>query len=68
MRICFCPYSAVFYFGMLIPMTISSVIGLYLPIIFAIAIGLSVIFIACLIAFSISNLGNFYNRIKVFEL
>lgn len=64
----FCPYSAVLYFGMLIPMTISSVTGLYLPIIFAIATGLPVILVAWLIAFSISNLGNFYNRIKVFEL
>ncbi len=31
----FCPYSGVLYFGMLIPMTISSASGLYLPIIFA---------------------------------
>jgi len=42
----FCPYSGVLYFGMLIPMTISSSSGLYLPIIYAIATGLPVIIIA----------------------
>src|SRR3989339_1864193 len=30
----FCPYSGVLYFGILIPMTIGSVSGLYLPIVF----------------------------------
>jgi cytochrome c-type biogenesis protein len=35
----FCPYSGVLYFGMLVPMTVSSTSGLYLPIIFAIATG-----------------------------
>ena len=36
----FCPYSGVLYFGMLIPMTITSASGLYLPVVFAIATGL----------------------------
>ena len=39
----FCPYSGVLYFGMLIPITVSSVSGLYLPIIFAVATGLPVL-------------------------
>lgn len=64
----FCPYSGVLYFGMLIPMTISSVWGLYLPIIFAIGTGLPVIIIAYLIAYTVSGIGNFYNKIKIFEL
>lgn len=63
----FCPYSGVLYFGMLIPMTISSASGLYLPLIFAIATGLPVIIIAYLLAFSISSVGGFYNKIKIFE-
>ncbi len=63
----FCPYSGVLYFGMLIPMTVSSASGLYLPLVFAIATGLPVIIIAWLIAFSISNVGKFYNNMKTFE-
>jgi threonine/homoserine/homoserine lactone efflux protein len=64
----FCPYSAVLYFVMLIPMTISSASGLYLPIIFAIATGLPVIIFAWLLAYAVGNVGKLYDRIKTFEL
>jgi cytochrome c-type biogenesis protein len=63
----FCPYSGVLYFGMLIPISIASPSGLYLPIIFAIATGLPVIIISWLLAYSVSSIGNFYNRLKAFE-
>jgi cytochrome c biogenesis protein CcdA len=64
----FCPYSGVLYFGMLIPMTISSASGLYLPVIFAIATGIPVIIFAWLIAFSVGSLGKVYNKLKSFEI
>ena len=64
----FCPYSGVLYFGMLIPMTISSASGLYLPIFFAFGTGVPVIIFAWLIAFSIGSIGNVYNKLKTFEL
>jgi cytochrome c-type biogenesis protein len=63
----FCPYSGVLYFGMLIPMSIASASGLYLPLVFAIATGLPVIIVAWLLAYSISSVGGFYHRIKIFE-
>ena len=63
----FCPYSAVIYFGGLIPLTIASTSGLLLPPVFAIATGLPVIIIAWLLAYSIGNVGKFYNRMKGFE-
>ncbi len=63
----FCPYSGVLYFGMLIPITISSASGLILPFVFAIATGLPVIIVAWLLAFSISSIGGFYNKVKIFE-
>lgn len=63
----FCPYSGVLYFGMLIPLTIASPMGLYLPIVYAVATGLFVIIIAYILAFSMAELGNFYNKIKVFQ-
>jgi cytochrome c-type biogenesis protein len=63
----FCPYSGVLYFGILIPMTISSASGLFLPFVFAIGTGLPVIIFAYLIAFTVSGVGNLYNKIKTFE-
>ena len=63
----FCPYSGVLYFGMLIPMTISSAAGLFLPLVFAIATGLPVVIFSYLIAFTLSGVGNVYNKIKTFE-
>lgn len=64
----FCPYSGVLYFGMLIPMTIGSASGLYLPLVFALATGIPVIIFAWLIAFSVGSIGGFYNKMKTFEL
>lgn len=64
----FCPYSGVLYFGMLIPVTISSASGLYLPVVFAVATGLPVILFAWLIAYAVSGVGTLYNRIKTFEI
>lgn len=61
----FCPYSGVIYFGMLIPLTAEH--GLFLPVIFAITTALPVIIISYLIAFTVSGVGNFYNKMKVFE-
>ena len=64
----FCPYSGVLYFAMLIPMTIASPTGLFLPMIFAFATGLPVIIFAYLLAYAVGNVGKLYDRIKVFEL
>ncbi|MGD9930751.1 MAG: aromatic aminobenezylarsenical efflux permease ArsG family transporter [Mangrovibacterium sp.] len=64
----FCPYSGVLYFGMLIPMTVSSASGLYLPVAFAFATGIPVILFAWLIAFSVGSLGGVYNKMKTFEM
>lgn len=64
----FCPYSGVLYFGMLIPMTLSSPSGLLLPVVFAIATGIPVILFAWLLAYSVSGVGTMYKRIKVFEV
>ena len=64
----FCPYSGVLYFGMLVPLTLSSASGLYLPVIFAIATGIPVIIFAWVLAYTVSGLGGLYNKIKIFEL
>lgn len=64
----FCPYSGVLYFGMLVPMTVASASGLYLPVVFAIAAGIPVIIFAWILAYTISGIGNVYNKVKSFEL
>ena len=64
----FCPYSGVLYFVMLIPMTVASASGLYLPVLFAIATGLPVIVFAWLLAYAVGSVGKLYNHIKTFEL
>lgn len=64
----FCPYSGALYFGMLIPMTISSPSGLYLPLVFALGTGLPVMFFAYLLAFSASKVGSAFNAIKKVEV
>lgn len=63
----FCPYSGALFFGMLIPMTISSVDGLYLPIFFAFGTGLPVVLFTYLLAFTASTVGVFYNKITKIE-
>lgn len=64
----FCPYSGVLYFGMLVPLTITSASGLYLPIVYAIATGIPVIIFAWIIAYTISSIGGVYKKLKSFEL
>jgi cytochrome c biogenesis protein CcdA len=63
----FCPYSGALFFGMLIPMSISSADGLYLPIIFAFGTGLPVILFTYLLAFTVDKVGVFYNKITKIE-
>ena len=63
----FCPYSGALFFGMLIPMSIASADGLYLPIIFAFGTGLPVILFTYLLAFTAGKIGVFYNRITQIE-
>jgi cytochrome c-type biogenesis protein len=66
----FCPFSGVLFFGGLIPLSVSTSAptGYLLPIVFSIGTGLPVILFAWVIAYSISSVGSFYNKIKTFEI
>ncbi len=55
----FCPTSGLLYFGMLIPLAVSSAGGYLLPVAYAIATALPVLLVAWLLAFSIRCLGAF---------
>lgn len=60
----FCPTSGIFYFGMLIPMSVVETGGYLLPAVFAVATGLPVVVVAWLLAYSVAGVGRFYNRIQ----
>ena len=63
----FCPYSGVLYFGLLIPLTIKSTMGMYLPVVYAIATGILVIIFAWLLAYMVSGVGRLYKNLKSFD-
>jgi cytochrome c biogenesis protein CcdA len=64
----FCPYNAALFFGMLIPMTVASAKGLYLPFIYSVTTGLPVAVIAFILAFSVSGIGAFFNKVRIFQV
>lgn len=63
----FCPFSAVLYFGMLIPLALKAGDGIIIPAVFAIATGLPVIIFSFILVYSISKLGTIMKKIEIFE-
>jgi len=63
----FCPFSAVLFFGMLIPIALKAGDGLIIPSIFAFATGLPVIIFSFILVFSISRLSGVMNKVQIFE-
>lgn len=63
----FCPFSAVLYFGMLIPLALKTNDGLIIPSVFAIATGLPVIISSILLVKGVSKLGNMVNKVQTIE-
>lgn len=63
----FCPFSAVLFFGMLIPIALKAGDGLVIPAVFAFATGLPVILFSFLLVYSVSRLGAVMNKVQVFE-
>jgi cytochrome c-type biogenesis protein len=63
----FCPFSAVLFFGMLIPLSLKTGDGLILPSVFAFATGLPVIIFSFIMVYSISKLGVIMHKVQTFE-
>jgi cytochrome c-type biogenesis protein len=63
----FCPYSGVLFFGILIPLVISSKESLLLPPLFALGTGLPVIIFSFILAFSVEKVGKMYNAMSKIE-
>ena len=63
----FCPTSGVFYFGMLIPMSVTASAGWLLPMLFAVATALPVLGVAWILAFSVEKVGVFYGKLRTIQ-
>ncbi len=60
----FCPFSAVLFFGMLIPLAVLEADALVLPSIFAFATGVPVIIFSLILSFGISRLGSAMDKVN----
>ncbi len=63
----FCPISAAFFFGSLIPLSLKHNSGIILPSVYGVGTGLPVLIVAILIAAGIKNIGTLFKRITRFE-
>ncbi len=63
----FCPSSGIFYFGMLIPMSVTVTAGWTLLILFAVATALPVLVVAWILAFSVQHIGAFYGKMQALQ-
>ena len=63
----FCPFSAVLFFGMLIPLALKAGDAIIIPSIFAFATGLPVIIFSFILVHSMSKIGNIINKVQTFE-
>lgn len=63
----FCPFSAVLYFGMLIPIALKARDAFFIPSVFSIATGLPVIIFSFILTYSISKLGTIMNKVSHIE-
>jgi len=59
----FCPYSAVLFFGVLIPLALKSTGGVTLPAVYAIGTGLPVLVFGVLISFSVARVSTWLNAV-----
>ena len=63
----FCPFSAVLFFGMLIPLALKTGDAIMVPSVFAFATGLPVILFSVLFVTSVSRMGQIMKKVAVFE-
>lgn len=59
----FCPYSAVLYFGVLIPLALKSSGGITLPAIFAVGTGLPVLVFGIALSFGVSRVSSWFTSL-----
>lgn len=63
----FCPYSAILFFGMLIPLALESTGGIAFPAVYGLGTGLPVMIFAIALSLGVSEMGKHIARIQKFE-
>ena len=63
----FCPFSAVLFFGILIPLALKFSDGILIPSVFAFATGLPVIIFSFILVYSVSKLSLIMKKVQIFE-
>jgi cytochrome c biogenesis protein CcdA len=61
--IAFCPYSAVLFFGVLIPLAFESSIGMIMPALYAVGTGLPVIIFGILIVLGVAGVSKWLDKV-----
>jgi len=63
----FCPFSAVLFFGMLIPLALKTGDAIIIPSVFALATGLPVIIFSFILVHGVTKLAKVMNKVKIIE-
>lgn len=63
----FCPYSAILFFGMLMPIALDSAGGITLPAVYGLGTGLPVMVFAIALSLGVSEMGKHIARVQKFE-
>ena len=67
LALAFCPTTGLLYFGMLLPMSAIQPNGYILPVVYSLASALPVVIIAWIMAFGMSRLGRFFDKVKTLD-
>lgn len=67
LSVTFCPYTGVLFFGMMMPLAVSSPAGLALPVVYALSCGLPVVVFAAVFAFAVRIISRYYTNVKLVE-
>jgi len=63
----FCPYTAVMFFGILMPLALKTTAGVTIPAVFAIGTGLPVLLFAILLSVGVTGVSNWLNKVTATE-
>jgi cytochrome c biogenesis protein CcdA len=63
----FCPYTAILFFGILVPLALESTAGITLPASFAVGTGLPVLVFAVLLSFGVTRMAQWLNVVTAAE-
>jgi len=67
LSLAFCPHSAALFFGILIPLTIKSAVGLLLPPFFAIGASLPIIIFSFFLSYNTEKIESIFNKMEKLE-